>query len=34
MGCVMWYTGDMEGAHVVVDTGDVAVWLLDLFARQ
>ena len=31
--CVTWHTGDMEGASIVVDAGDVAVWLSDLFVR-
>ena len=34
VGCVTWHAGDMEGASVVVDAGDVAVWLSDLFVRQ
>ena len=34
VGCVMWHAGDMEGASVVVDVGDVAVWLLDWLVRR
>ena len=34
VGCVTWHAGDMEGASVVVDAGDVAVWLSDWFVRR
>ena len=34
VGCVTWHAGDMEGASVVVDVDDVAVWLSDLFVRR
>ena len=30
VGRVMWHAGDMAGARVVVDIGDMAVWLLHL----
>ena len=26
VGRVTWHAGDLEGAHVVVDVGDMAVW--------
>ena len=29
-----WHAGNMEGAHIVVDIGDMAVWLLCLLCRQ
>ena len=32
--CMMWHAGDKAGTRVVVDTGDVAVWLSDWFVRQ
>ena len=27
VGCVTWHAGDMEGTCIVVDVGDVAMWL-------
>ena len=27
VSCVMWHAGDMEGAQVAVDVGDMGVWL-------
>ena len=32
--CMTWHAGDKEGTCLVVDTGDVAVWLLDLCVRR
>ena len=31
--CVTWHAGDKVGTRVVVDAGDMAVWLSDLCVR-
>ena len=33
VGYVTWHAGDMEGASIVVDAGNMAVWLSDWFVR-
>ena len=30
----MWQAGDMEGAHFVVDVGDMGVWLSCLVFKR
>ena len=32
--CVTWHAGDKAATRVVVDAGDMAVWLLNLCVRQ
>ena len=32
--CVTWHAGDKAASRVVVDIGDVAVWLSDLCVRR
>ena len=32
--CQTWHADNKEGTHVVVDAGDVAMWLSDLCVRQ
>lgn len=31
VGCMTWHAGDIEGTHVVVDVGDVGMWLSVFF---
>ena len=32
--CVTWHAGDKAGTRIVVDAGDMAVWLSDLCVRR
>ena len=34
VGCVTWHAGNMEGTSIIVDAGDMAMWLSDWFVRQ